>query len=338
MIWPWLIAGLSSLAGTIATARSQKKAREQQIADRDLNYQRYLENRNYNEPINQRARLMEAGLSPFSQSFSNTSSSAFDAGNITPAVDSFANLAQGFSNFAKTGYEKHLAKERQKLNLQLQKERLDLAREQLAATQNYRNGLLAYQQLNLQNRKFEFGVKRDQWAQSFGFNKKKFDFDKEKFERSFQFKKDFYTDSNYLGYWQKQNVINQIGYRDALRPYQIEALNLANEYKRIQNKYAPSLFSQDVAFRGYRNAIAKDNANKSRNEWRLYRDFYPQRRELYSLQMDAAANMQNYLAKRNYSFQEYFDNLMKVNQMFLNISKGLEIQTNTELNQQKLNY
>lgn len=243
IIVPALIAAFTSLAGTTASTISSRRNQNKQIqAQKELNeqnHQYFLENREYNEPANQMQRLMDAGISPFGQSFGNSSASAFSAQPVGTTDDIFGNIAQGFANATKTGMDTYLARKQQKINNELAEEKLKIQEQQLDEIKKWHSELnkISAAKIDLgyfsAKNSFDLGLR--------GLNERRQD-------RLWKYGwlNNFYTDTRYLGAVQRDNIINQIAWRDKVNPVTIAHMQLMNDYQSLYNNYIPTIFHNNI--------------------------------------------------------------------------------------------
>ena len=118
-----VLMGLLQAGAGIANYFQQKKTNE-------FNQQQYEDWKEYNTPSNQMQRLQDAGLNPYLvSSVGNTLSEPFRIGQNTGIAESLQglsnSLAQG-ANFAQNHYENELNRQIQKQGIEIKKQQLEL--------------------------------------------------------------------------------------------------------------------------------------------------------------------------------------------------------------------
>ena len=157
LIIPALIGAAASLIGGISKSVSQRN--------------QILDERAYNSPSAQRQRLMEAGISPFGQQFENTSVGMPD---ITSGV------ADSFAEATKHGISSYVQQKQQQIANEIARDQLQLQKETLNATKEYRKSLLDYYNDKLNISVAQFGMKQRLARDVFGQSLKKFSWEKKK--------------------------------------------------------------------------------------------------------------------------------------------------------------
>lgn len=297
-----IVSGLASLIGGGISAISHNRARKKEIEDE----------REYNSPASQIARLLEAGISPFGQNYENTTS-----GGIP---DTFSNIATAFSDAVKSAGNTYLSKQSEKMRNDLALQQIALEKEKIAATKEYHDNLIDYYNDRLNIGVTQFGMRHALDRDTFDFKRKVFDWNKKWNKYVFGVNQDwkdkFYTDPNYLGYWQTKNVISQIGARDRLTPLQAQILQYNRDFLSSRNSWYPLIMYQQSKENSIRNKILGVQYNNALSNWNTMKTLLPLQRDVMSNTLKATNKYQLHLLEQNLNLRDFINDLDKLNGVY----------------------
>lgn len=266
-ILPALIGAGASLLGTYMDNKAQKSAIQQQNV---FNQQQYEDWKYYNSIDQQVRRLNAVGINPQSMTLSNTLPSAYQQDNAVVERSPLAGLAsafgKGFANYYQIKDYK-LRKEQLKVNQQMKEEVLKFQREQLRDLNAFRKA-----QIGFGLDKLDYA---DRWQQ------RKFDLMAEQNA----FRRDFYQNPDYLGYWNVKGSKQRIAFNDEYNPIilatsrakmtqaktfakhfedylnaQIAGMSAQSSYRQAQSDFYNEMFYDDLATQKALNAASRNQS------------------------------------------------------------------------------
>lgn len=225
-----------------ANSKDQKSALQQQ---NDFNLKQYEDWKYYNSIDQQMKRASAAGVNPYSLSLSNTLPSAYQQQNAVVDRSPSASFASSFGKAFDTYYrikDRNLQKQQLQLNLDYKKSVLDFQKQQLRDLNSYRK------------QQYDLGLSRLESSERLG--NRKLDLAAE----SNQFKKDFYTNPLYLGYWTVKGSKQKYKFAESMNPVSLEIarnkLLQARTFNRNFEDYLNAQVTNMAAQATYHQAVA----------------------------------------------------------------------------------
>lgn len=229
------VAGGTALINGISNFIQNKREREQQLEDRSYDLRQFLENREYNTPVNQRKRLEAAGISPINGGIdSGNSSTAFNGGNIAPEADALSNIMTG----AQKGLQMYLnrrdidiSQRAKAIDQQIQSRKLDIQ-------EKYFNDLIEKGYAGQQVQKEIAESRNEVTKRGQDINKTLGEARNDLTREGLQFKKEYYTNPLYLGYQQVQLAKQLYDFNSKIESYKTNLLSHMADIKAAEAKYA----------------------------------------------------------------------------------------------------